>query len=755
MKMRKSALLGLSWFGIGLSAAGVGAPALAQTDPAQPEELAMDVITVTTQRREQDIVDVPVSVSAFDAETLKKFDIQGHNQLAYFTPGLIVQEQSPQRSGYVLRGITAEVTDAFAEPQISIFTDGIDNSRQSGSILEFVDLERVEVVKGPQGTLFGRGAAIGAISVRSARPDLDEAFGSGVLEFGNFEHLSATVIGNVPLVEGVLGARFAFRNRTRDGIVDNIAGPVDELMGRDTQFGRVAFRYMPTASWTADLIVQGQQDNPGPTQFKSIVVPPAGGTTSPFTASAQDRPDQRLTRDVFSAVLDNTWEVNADWTLQSLTGYRELDALEQWDGDGTAIPFIIGNQDTQQWQVSQELRASWQPTGPLSTFLGASVFHEEIEDVLAIGLNEQYLFNGVRLTAPPVTTFQVAPGVILPVTTMTLSNRLQRNMRDSYGLFADVSWEATDRLTLEAGLRYQWDSGDSSAATTVSTLDGRTPIALRNGALGGNSRGVFFTESGDFELLSPRFVALYALNDAVNVYAGVARGARSGSTGVNINAAGIGVRDIVRPEYVLNYEVGLKAVLPNGMIADAALYQFDYTDFITIDPNPAIGRINAGEASATGFEASLNGEIIDDLSVALAYSYHDGGYDNFRTSAGDLSGNRLRLAPKTTFTLGANYTHPLPGGFTLRTQGTYAFRGQHFFNDDNLPTEQQEAYSLVNGAVGVMAPNDRWYVELWGNNLLDEEFVIDIGNTGKFFGGLSTAIRGEPRFYGLRIGANF
>jgi len=754
MKMRKSALLGLSWFGMGLFFAAGGAPALAQEGPAKPEEASTDVITVTAQRREQAIVDVPIAVSAFDAETLRTFDIQGHNQLAYFTPGLIVQEQSPQRTGYVLRGITAEVTDAFAEPQISIFTDGIDNSRQSGSILEFVDLERVEVVKGPQGTLFGRGAAIGAISVRSARPSVSEAFGSASAEYGNFNFTNLTLTGNAPLLDGVLAVRGAVRLKTRDGIVENRAGPIRELMGRDTFFGRGSLRFQPNDSWKTDIIFQSQSDDPGPTQFKSIVVAPVGGTVSPFTASEQDRPDQKLTRDVASLVIDNTWRASDAWTLQSLTGYREIDALEQWDGDGTRFAFVIGNQDTQQWQVSQELRASWQPEGPLSVFFGASAFHEEIQDIFGFGVNEQYLLNGVRLTAPPATTFTVAPGVVLPVTAMNLTVRRQNNTRDSLALFADVSWNVTDRLTVEAGLRYQNDEGESQAATTVTTLDGRAPIALRNGLFGGNSRGVFFTESGGFDLVTPRLVALFAVTDDVNIYAGVARGARSGSVGVNITAAGTGVLDLVRPEYVINYEVGVKARLPNGMIADAAVYHFDYTDFITIDPNPAIGRINGGEASATGFEASLNGEVIDNLTLALAYSYHDGGYDNFRTSAGNLSGNRFRLAPKTTFTLGANYVHPLPGGFKLRTQGTYAYRGQHFFNDDNLPAEQQKAYSLVNGAIGVVAPNDRWYVELWGNNILDEEFVIDIGNTGKFFGG-STAIRGEPRFYGVRAGVNF
>ena len=754
MKVSKTGLMGLGMLAVA-AAAGPAAAQQAENPPPRNRVSEDDVIVVTAQRREQAVLDVPIAVTAFDAEAIRDLDIQGHSQLSYLTPGLLVQEQSPQRAGYMMRGLTAEVTDAFSEPQISIYNDGIDTSRQSGSILEFVDVGRVEVVKGPQGTLFGRGASIGAISVYSARPDLDDAFGSATLEYGNYDYLSATIVGNAPLIDGVLGVRGAFRTKTRDGMVDNVAGPIDELMGRDTQFGRVSFRYQPNAAWTSDLIIQGQQDDPGPTQFKSISIPPAGGDTSPFTPSAQDRPDQALTRRVFSVVWDNAFEVNADWSLQSLSGYREIDALERWDGDGTAIAFIIGDQDTQQWQVSQEFRASWQPEGPVSAFFGVSVFHEEIEDLIAFGLNEQYVLNGFNLNAPPVTMFPVGPGVTLPVTTMNVSSRYQRNTRDSYALFADVSWDLTEKLTLEAGLRYQLDQGESSAATTVETLDGVSPIALPNGALGGNSNGVFYAQSDDFELITPRLVLSYALTDRTNIYAGVARGARSGSVGVSINSSGVGVRDILDPEYVLNYEIGAKSLLPIGLLAEIALYHFEYTDFITTDPDPSIGRVNAGEASAFGLEASLSGHVSDNLSLYATYSHHDGQYDNFATSAGDLSGNRFRLAPENTFSFAANYERPLANGYSLRLQGTYAYRGQHFFNDDNLPNEQQDAYSIVNGAFGLHAPEDRWFVELWGNNIFDEEYVIDIGNTGKSFGGLSTSIRGEPRFYGLRVGANF
>lgn len=715
------------------------------------DERTLDVVTVTAQQREQDIVDVPLSISAFGAEQIETFDIQGQNQLSYYTPGLIVQEQSTQRTGYVFRGVTTEVVTAFEEPQITIFTDGVDNSRQYGSILEFVDLERVEVIRGPQGTLFGRGAALGAISVVSRRPDLDDFSGSATAEYGNFGYYNFTGVVNIPLQEDRLGLRLAARTKKRDGTVDNRIGPITELNSRDTDFMRGILRYQPTANWTTDFIVQYQNDDPGPTQFKSVVIPAAGGDTSPFTFATQDYEDQNIERETFAFVLDNNWDVSDAINLNALTSYRKVDALEFWDGDGTQFPFIIGRQITKQEQYSQTLRLQWTPDQPFSAYVGGNISYEEIDDQLGLGLNEQFIFG--TFPVAPAETFSPAPGVELPVSSLVFSNRLQSTERLGASFYTNVSWDVTDRLTLEGGFRYDWFDLDAAQAATVAGEDGVAPIAFAGG-LFGNTNGEFLTTSDSDALFTPRFVALYELTDNINIYGGVSQGARAGTVSLDIDGQGNGTDRVVDPEFVVNYEIGAKARF-GGLVADLALYTFEYTDFQTVDLNDlAAGSVNAGEASADGLEFSLNGEVFDGFTIASAYAYHDGGYDFFVNGGEDLSGNRFRLAPKHTFTLGGNYEYALASGYKLRTQATYAFRSQHFFNDDNQPGQEQDDYSIVNGAIGLHAPNDAWFVEAFGNNIFDEEFVIDIGNTGNIFG-LPTAIRGEPQFYGVRVGFDF
>ena len=741
-------------FGISVTtlAFALGGMAHAQQNDID-EERQLDQIVVTTQQREQAIMDVPLSVTAFGENQLQTFDIQGQSQLAFYTPGLIVQEQSTQRTGYSFRGVTTEVVSAFEEPQITIFVDGVDNSRQYGSILEMVDLERVEVVRGPQGTLFGRGAALGAISVISNRPDLSAFSGEVSAEFGNFDYYNLTGVVNIPLVEDRVGLRLSGRTKKRDGTVENRFGPVTELNSRDTDFMRGVLRVEPNSVWTTDVIVQYQNDDPGPTQFQSVSIPAEGGDTSPFTFATQNDEGQDISRETFSFVVDNAWEISPTLNLSALTSYRSVSAFERWDGDGTQYSYLIGEQTTKQSAWNQTVRVQWTPDQPFSAYFGASVSYEEIDDVLAFGLNEQYLLG--QFPDAPRETLPVAPGVSLPVSTMVVSSRSQQTERLGASVYANLSWDLTERLTLEGGFRYDWYDLDAGQAGTVESLDGVSTIAFRDGIFG-NSEGAYLPVTDSDALITPRIVAMYEVNDNLNVYAGVSQGARAGTVSLDLDGSGGAEPKIVDPEYVLNYEIGAKARI-GGVNVDLAVYHFDYTDFQTFGTDPETGLdqlVNAGKASANGFEFSAYGELFDGFIITSAYAYHDGGYDEFIDDGDDYSGNRFRLAPKHTFTLGGNYEYELANGYSLRMQATYVYRSQHFFNNDNLPGEEQDAYSIVNAAIGLHAPDDAWYGEIFGSNLFDEEYVIDIGNNGKSFG-LSTAIRGEPRFYGVRLGHRF
>lgn len=714
-------------------------------------------IVVTAQQREQRLVDVPLPVTALSGEILDTFKIQGMGELSLYTPGLLVQEQSVQRSGFNLRGITADDSSPVAEPTISIFVDGIDNSRQSGAVSELIDVANVQVIRGPQGTLFGRGSVIGVLSIETQRPKNDfEASISA--EVGTLNLYNITGMLNAPLVRDRLAVRGVVRFKRRDGDVDNVAIPGGKLNGIDTFYGRGSIRFTPTERITSDLIFTYQEDHPPATQFKSIVVPATGGDTDPYSPAAQDRPDAGIDRVVFGITWDNRFELSDDLNLRSFTGYRRVKAAERWDGDGTGYAYIIGNQFTRQAQYSEELRLSWTPDPSVTIIAGGSYWREIVNDSIGVGINEQYSLGSFpTITAPnrPITAVSTFNG--LPVTSLNYSAVTRGNRRTSWSGYLNASKTFFERLTFDLGIRYTSDDATTYASANQTTAGGIAAIALPAG-LFGNSGGAVSSFNQTFSYWTPRGAVSFKITPDVNIYFGAARGIRSGVVDASFGTRAVqpvAVWNLVRPEKVMNYEAGIKAKF--GQInADLTFYKYDYTDLQVRDTTSLTGALNnAGKADGQGIEVSLRGPVLPGLDVIASYAYNDSGYTYYVTAAGaNLSGNQFRLSPHHKASLAVNYEHALTDSIVGHVRLTQFYQSKTFFNADNQPYESQEGYALTNIGFGIADPDRGWSVEAYVNNLFDKNYLLDLGNTGKSFG-LPTAIRGEPRIAGIRVQQNF
>lgn len=725
----------------------------AHAQDAKTEASGSDVsaIIVTAQQREQKLQDVPVPVTSLSGQILETFKIQGFGDLSLYTPGLLVQEQSVQRSGYNLRGLTQDDSSPVAEPVISIFVDGIDTSRQQGSITELIDIDRAEVIRGPQGTLFGRGSVIGVMSITTRRPT-DRFEGSVTAEAGSLNLKSLSAVLNTPINDKV-SFRTAWRVKSRDGDVDNRAIPGGKLNGVDTLYGRATLRFKPVENLTTDLIATYQEDHPPATQFKSIVVAPVGGDVSPFTPAAQDRPDAGIERYVSGIVSDTQWTLSPELQVRNFAGFRYVDATEKWDGDGTGYAYIIGNQFTKQQQYSDEVRIIWTPASDFVMTAGGSWFHELVKDRIELGLNEQYILGGFpSITAPTKAVIATTNLGGRPVTTMTLSSQMRTNDRTSLSTYLNASKTFFQRLTIEGGLRYTHDEAKTSGAARVRTLDGVAPIAFPYG-LFGTSGGVFNGKEDSFNVLTPRLALTYKLTPNLNLFAGVAKGARSGLVDVSYGRSGATapVWNVVRPEKVINIEAGAKATF-RGWYADISAFSYDYTDFQTLDAQQIPAKLmNAGKASGKGVEVSFRGPVTHDLKVIGSYAYTDAKFDEYIDSSGNnLSGNVFRLSPKHKASIALAYERPVAESLVFSARLTEFYQSKVFFNADNKPYESQKGYALTNLGVGLAHADRGWKVEAYVNNLFDQDYLLDLGNTGKSFG-LPTAIRGEPRIVGLRI----
>ena len=282
-------------------------PAYAQTAATEDQGFAGEII-VTAQKREERLVDVPVTLSAVSGARMQELGVSDLDELANYIPGLNIQEQSANNPGVVIRGITSDSGSAQQAARVTLYYNGVDISRSRGSYQDIYDIERIEVIKGPQATLFGTASAVGAISIISARP---EAGFSGTLTGGVGNFNQRQLGGFINAGSDTVAARLAFAFKKRDGYVNNLAPNQDDLNGQNQLGVRGSLRFTPTDALTADFIVTyDRQRNPG-TAFVSRALPTASGPGNPFgdaylggsARSLQDLYKDKLglTRDVYDA----------------------------------------------------------------------------------------------------------------------------------------------------------------------------------------------------------------------------------------------------------------------------------------------------------------------------------------------------------------------------------------------------------------------------------------------------------------------
>ena len=740
------------------------------------DEDVIDVIVVTAQKREQSALEVPLTVTAYSGEFLVEYGIEEFNELGEYVPGLVVQEQSVNNPGFVIRGITSDSGSAQIAPRVSIYQDGVDISRSRGSIVELHDLERVEVLKGPQATLFGSGASIGAISLISARPT--EAFdGEILLGAGDFGLLKTRGHVSGPLSESWSG-RFAWIGKQRDGYVENIdgsdrsqqalGGQSEDLNGTDTWAVRGFLNYAPDERLSVDLIVNYQRDEPSGTSFKSGTIAPTGGDTRPSTfaelgptgATGNDFLGGSLgiEREVTSVTLQVQYQLSENWQLTSISNRREFDSVEVFDADGTAAYWLEFAEDASGEQYSQEFRFNYDTLGRFSGFAGVSFFHEDGEQRVPFSTDEG-VFAVCSGFVPGVPCINADGSVNSAFPAPIIYNEVFANTGESstWSAYVDGTYALTDRLNLTAGLRYIRDDKKSGFLATgnPSVLGNGSPL-LPFGDTGGQ---LVESQTLDFDDVTPRVLLDFAASDGLLVYASIARGRRSDV----IDVGGIGGADNPTPivnvlpaEKIWSYDVGIKGQI-GSVVYDASVYYQEYENFQTsvIDPDSGdTTPVNAGAATNTGFEGSISGRVGKGLSYFANLAYIDAKFDDRDSNSVPqvFAGNRFRLQPEWSASAGGTYRHELAAAGSVFATLTGTYRSEVFFEDENAPIAgldiSEDAVTLVNLRAGYEAENARWSISAFASNLFDEEYIIDAGNTGGVFG-TPTFIAGPPRMYGF------
>ncbi len=755
----------------------------------------LQTAVVTSQRRVQELQEVPIAVAALDADFLTNTNIQEFDALAYFVPNMNLQLQSPNNPSFSIRGITSDDGSAQIEPRVSLFADGVPMSKSRGSVVELFDMERVEVLKGPQGTLFGRGAQIGAIHLIQNKPtnERTQAIRMGTGSFGEFYAMSVV---NQPLVENKLLGRVAIIDNRRNGFIENLSGGT--LLGKATTAVRGSLRWLPSQQTVVDFIANYQLDNPPGTAFKSGAFAPRGGDASPYTAAdLEGGEDLGIERQVYSGTVLVTQRLNDNWQLRSLSAARGFTSDEAFDADGTAAPALRLNEIANGRQYSSELRAEYDAGGRFAGFGGVSVFNESGSQRVPLFTDERSLWalvsSAVLGSFPAAVQEQVRPlfpaGFVIngePVLPPNLPNipgtplqgqQLNPNHFEqfenfgsltAYEAFADGTYRLNDQVSISAGLRGTRESVDNGFVTDPSPTPGNLGLFLGAGSRNNLFRPTNGLErgTGSFNSWVGRTVLAVTPTPNLSTYASIARGRRPNIVQLEFSAAANAFEPVtLNEETVVSTEVGAKTTLLNGRLsADIAGFRYNYSNFRTQIANPNQGQPGEsifltrddGFSTALGVETSARGQITRDLTAFASYGFLDATFDDEDQNGNPqrLAGNRFRLAPKHNYSVGATYDIRFANQSGLAITPSWVWRGQHFFEELNQPGVEQDAYGLANLRTTVTLPGGRIQLIGIARNALNERYVIDAGNTGGAFG-IPTFIAGAPRLLSIQVGYGF
>lgn len=349
---------------------------------------ALGEVIVTTQKKKQSSLEIPVAVSAVTGSVMEKLNLHQLDDVAQFTPGVQIQLQSPNNPGYVIRGVTSDDGEAYSQPRVSVFMDGVSTSRSRASAVELFDLERMEVAKGPQGTLFGRGAEIGGISIIRHKP-VDNLSGELSMNYGSYNQRQVSGFINTPIIKGKLANRFAFDYDARDGFIKNEAG--GRLNGKNALAFRNSTQWWANDDTSIRLELDYQHDDYPGTSFHSIN-PMYGNSDPNSTANLEAGKKLGIKRNVGGALLNIDHNINHRWSFNSITGFRAFNSKERFDADGTYLPLLLCQEKGKGTQFSQEFRFNYDDKNRFSGFVGASYFYENSSQDINAKANLQYLY---------------------------------------------------------------------------------------------------------------------------------------------------------------------------------------------------------------------------------------------------------------------------------------------------------------------------------------------------------------------------
>jgi len=703
-------------------------------------------IIVTAQRRSESLLSVPLAVSAIAGNTLVKRGITQPTALASIIPNLQVNDSTGgAEPNFTLRGVGLgnDYSSNQASP-VGVYVDDAYLAFRSTHGAQLFDLDRVEVLRGPQGTLFGRNTTGGAINFVTKKPELSGSDGYIDLGYGNFNDVRVEGADDLTVIDGVLGIRGAVSYDRHDGYVHNTFPGKRDLANGDMLRGRIAVRYRPSDSVDVNLRVfasRGRQIQPEVFQIgqspngANPITGYSRGNLGFFEVNSDD--PHRNRTDTQGAALTVKLELSQELTLQSLTSYDTASAVFGQDVDGSPVNLLETVFGSKYNEVNQELRLVYDQ-GRVKAQGG--VFYGR--DRVKIG-NTFGLFLFLQQLGVPADPTLTAGGATI------LQNFTQ--VRTSKAVFGQADLELARGLTATLGLRYTEDTARYEDGTAFIGGYNYQPIVQTVGAPGNP-----LNRNGKNSALTGRLALSYQFDGGPLLYASYNRGYRAGTFN------GSGYLDpsqitFVPPERVKAYEFGAKGrFLDGSLILTAAGYYYDYTNQQIQDVvGPVAYLRSAGRSTLKGGELEATARFSPRLSFSGSIGYTDSQYDKLTLQGIDLKGNKLPFTPKVTANARFDYTAAEIAGGEIVVSPSVTYTSSQYFTPYNTVAgygpDRQGAYAIVDAVVEWK--KGPWAVRGWAKNLTNKG-VFTYGQNFAAFGYYYFNVN-QPRTYGIAVRRTF
>ncbi|WP_019530028.1 TonB-dependent receptor domain-containing protein [Dasania marina] len=703
----------------------------------------IDNIIVTSLRQRKNLQKTSAAISVIDQQAIEYDAIDNLEAVGSRVPGLTVSSFSLGQPTIRIRGKGSNDDGPAMNSSVGVFIDDVYMGRITGVNLDMVDVAQIEVLRGPQGVLYGKNVIGGAIKLKTNGPT-EEPEVSMKLSLGNLGFKKAEVITNGQLSAAPVLARLVVHSSQRDGWQDNIVGGGEKQHGAK-QWG-VRSQLLYVLSESSELLwgVDYTEDN-----LSSTGRVPVGGKVPLVILDDEGAPipvegsegefETRLPTDIFSELggdPQHATNSTKGFTRRSMFGlsqrlsyqFDEVDFVAisawrdvdfKWLEDSVGLPeFAIRDtisllDDEAHRQFSQEFRWSSDADQKLSYVTGLYFLYEHTER------KESFIFRAATASSD------------------------QENRTESYAAFGQFNYRLSPELAIGLGARYTYDSK-----------------TLRQTSITGGASSIIFEDfnvssRANWDDFSPQLTLSYDADSNLMVYCGASRGWKSGGFQGVPGIAALAVKE-VQPEYSWDYELGLKSEwLDNRLRFNVASFYTDYHDsqvvqFQTTDNFGLFQTSNAASATVKGVELEVWGQLSNYLGVSGTYAYLDATFDRFIDLNGrDFSGSSLEQSPRHTISAALQYRRPLLGG-DMRLRVDYRYQSLSYREPDN-GAAPWPPFSLVNASINYQPNDKRWELSLWSKNLLGEEYISHL----YLLGGNNYALYGTPRQLGISLNWHF